>query len=174
MYYYIRWLYTFLRTVIWYFLQFPRSLIQPEEVIGRSENPLSLQRLKYHVFKDLLALQHEAKLGNKAPNCEVKTLEGASCNLLDFMKAGRPLVLNFGSCTWDLFIEDLQDFKEIVKDFDDVADFMIVYMEEAHPIEGWRIRVRSFDSLSLYRNGLNTKGLFKMSARLFLLLCKLW
>ncbi|CAH3042745.1 unnamed protein product [Porites lobata] len=135
MYYYIRWLYTFLRTLIWYFLQFPRSLIQPEEVIGRSENPLSLQRLKYHVFKDLLALQHEAKLGDKAPNCEVKTLEGASCNLLDFMKAGRPLVLNF-----DLFIEDLQDFKEIVKDFDDVADFMIVYMEEAHPVEGWRIR----------------------------------
>ena len=99
MYYYIRWLYTFLRTLIWYFLQFPRSLIQPEEVIGRSENPLSLQRLKYHVFKDLLALQHDAKLGDKAPNCEVKTLEGASCNLLDFMKAGRPLVLNFGSCT---------------------------------------------------------------------------
>ena len=58
-----------------------------------------------------------------------------------------------------------------MKDFDDVADFMIVYMEEAHPIEGWRIRVRSFDSLSLYRNGLNTKGLFKVSARLFLLLC---
>ena len=39
-----------------------------------------------------------------------------------------------------------------MKDFDDVADFTIVYIEEAHPSEGWRIRVRSFDSLSLYRN----------------------
>ena len=29
-----------------------------------------------------------------------------------------------------------------MKDFDDVVDFMIVYIEEAHPIEGWRIRVR--------------------------------
>ena len=54
-----------------------------------------------------------------------------------------------------------------MKDFDDVVDFTIVYIEEAHPIEGWRIRVRSFDSLSLYRNGLNTKGVFKVSAGLF-------
>ena len=45
-----------------------------------------------------------------------------------------------------------------MKGFDDVADFMIIYMEEAHPIEGWRIRVRFFDSLSLYRNGVKNKG----------------
>ena len=54
-----------------------------------------------------------------------------------------------------------------MKDFDDVADFTIVYIEEAHPIEGWRIKVRSSDSLSLYRNGLNTEGLFKVCAGLF-------
>ena len=147
-YYYVRWLFTVLRTTIWFILQWPRYLIQRERVVQKSENPLSWQRLKYHIFKDLLALDHTAKLGNKATNCNVNTLEGESCYLLDFMKAGRPLVLNFGSCTWDYFIEVLQEFKQVVKDFADVADFIIVYTAEGHPIEGWRIKV----SLIMFRN----------------------
>ncbi|KAJ7360333.1 Responsible for the deiodination of T4 (3,5,3',5'- tetraiodothyronine) [Desmophyllum pertusum] len=99
MYYYIRWLFTFLRTVVWFILQWPRFLFQRERVVQNSENPLSWERLKYHVFKDLLALPHTAKLGEKAPNCKVITLEGDMRCLFDFVKLSRPLVLNFGSCT---------------------------------------------------------------------------
>lgn len=142
MFYYLRWILIFLRTIIWFILQWPRILIQREKVVQNSENPLSWQRLKYHIFKDLLALHHTAKLGNKAPNCNMKTVEGEPCNLLDFMRLGRPLVLNFGSCTWDYFIEVLQQFKQVVADFADVADFLIVYTAEGHPVEGWRIKVR--------------------------------
>lgn len=39
----------------------------------------------------------------------------------------------------------LHDFGEIVRDFSDVADFVIVYIEEAHPSDGWALKV----SLSL-------------------------
>ena len=141
MYYYIRWLFIFLRTVIWFVLQWPRYLFQRKKVVQNSENPLSWQRLKYHVFKDLLALQRTAELGRKAPNCKVITLEGESRCLLDYMRLRRPLVLNFGNCTWDYFIEVLHEFKEVVKDFSDAADFLIVYTTEAHPTEGWRIKV---------------------------------
>lgn len=136
MFYYMRWLYTFLRTLVWFILQWPRILIQREKVVQNSENPLSWERLKYHVFKDLLALRHTAKLGRKAPNCKMKTLEGECCRVLDFMKLGRPLVLN------------LQEFKQVVRDFADVADFVVVYTAEGHPIEGWRIKV----SLILCKN----------------------
>lgn len=97
--YYIRSVLILLRTIIWFILQWPRYLIQREEVVQNSENPLSWERLKYHAYIDLLAVDQTAKLGNKAPNCEMKTLEGESCNLLDIMKLGQPLVLNFGSCT---------------------------------------------------------------------------
>ena len=99
MYYYICWLYIVLRTFVWFILQWPRYLFQRDKVVQKSENPLGWERLKYHIFKNLLALQHTAKLGNKAPNCKVVTLRGESCCLLDFMKPSRPLVLNFGSCT---------------------------------------------------------------------------
>ena len=40
----------------------------------------------------------------------------------------------------------LHDFGEIVRDFSDVADFVIVYIEEAHPSDGWALKV----SLSLW------------------------
>ena len=99
MLYFVRWILTFLRTLVWFVLQWPRLLVQREKVIQNSENPLGWERLKYHVYKDLLALRQTAKLGNKAPDCKMKTLDGKTCNLLDIMKLGRPLILNFGSCT---------------------------------------------------------------------------
>ena len=146
MLYYIRSALILLRTIIWFILQWPRYLIQREEVVQNSENPLSWERLKYQAYTDLLAVRQTAKLGNKAPNCEMKTLEGESCNLLDIMKLGRPLVLNFGSCTWDVYVGELPEFKQIVGDFCDIADFVLVYIAEAHPVEGWRIKVSIFIS----------------------------
>lgn len=148
MLFYILGILTFLRTVIWFILQWPRILVQRERVVQNSENPLSWQRLKYHVFKDLLALRQTAKLGRKAPNCNMKTLTGESCNLLDFRQLGRPLVLNFGSCTWDFFMKVLEEFKKVVLEFSDVADFVYVYTAEGHPIEGWRIKVSSIQSFT--------------------------
>lgn len=44
----------------------------------------------------------------------------------------RPLVLSFGSCTWPPFLYKLDEFKQLVKDFGDVADFLVVYIAEAH------------------------------------------
>ena len=38
-------------------------------------------------------------LGGPAYNASVITKDGKYCKLLDFQKEGRPLVLNFGSCT---------------------------------------------------------------------------
>ncbi|XP_042215639.1 thyroxine 5-deiodinase-like isoform X2 [Homarus americanus] len=41
-----------------------------------------------------------AELGGKAPNPVMMRLEGRSqCHLLDEAKPGRPLIINFGSCT---------------------------------------------------------------------------
>ena len=38
-------------------------------------------------------------------------------------------------------MEVLHEFKQVVADFSDVADFLVVYTTEAHPTEGWRIKV---------------------------------
>ena len=41
----------------------------------------------------------KVKLHSDAPNTTLHTLDGHECQLLDYMRPGRPLVLNFGSCT---------------------------------------------------------------------------
>ena len=58
--------------------------------------------------------------------------------LLDFQQNGRPLVINFGSCTWPPFVAKLDQFRSLIGRFGNVADFIVVYIEEAHPSNGWK------------------------------------
>uniref|UniRef100_A0A3Q3MN48 Iodothyronine deiodinase n=1 Tax=Mastacembelus armatus TaxID=205130 RepID=A0A3Q3MN48_9TELE len=91
----------------------------------------------------LLDAYKQVKLGCEAPNSKVvkvpdncsssvsnvtnvpsgtRTQNENECHLLDFESSDRPLVVNFGS---------------LVEDFSDVADFLLVYIDEAHPSDGW-------------------------------------
>uniref|UniRef100_A0A674BC09 Iodothyronine deiodinase n=1 Tax=Salmo trutta TaxID=8032 RepID=A0A674BC09_SALTR len=84
----------------------------------------------------LLDAYKQVKLGFEAPNSKVVKVPGSfrrrssltttmgphpgdECRLLDFESSDRPLVVNFGS------------------EFSDVADFLLVYIDEAHPSDGW-------------------------------------
>uniref|UniRef100_A0A3B3S772 Iodothyronine deiodinase n=1 Tax=Paramormyrops kingsleyae TaxID=1676925 RepID=A0A3B3S772_9TELE len=82
----------------------------------------------------LLDAYKQVKLGGEAPNSKVVKVPGSSdqrrslgsrmddeCHLLDFESSDRPLIVNFGS------------------EFSDVADFLVVYIDEAHPSDGWAV-----------------------------------
>ena len=91
----------------------------------------------------LCDLQKSARMGHRAPNPSVVTLDGSSHpHLLNFCRGNRPLVLNFGSWSCPVFRARTQEFLAIVRRFSDVADFLTVYIEEAHPSNGWAFQVR--------------------------------
>ena len=43
----------------------------------------------------------------------------------------------------------LADFGKLTKRFASLADFAIIYVEEAHPVDGWRFKVRFIKILIL-------------------------
>mgnify|MGYP001793794578 CR=1 FL=1 len=92
----------------------------------------------------LLDMNKKAHLGCKAYNCPVVSVDGKKCfRLLDQMKGSRPLVLNFGSASCPIFVERLKEFSQMAYEYRHVADFLIVYIAEAHPTDGWRFEVRT-------------------------------
>ena len=61
---------------------------------------LGLAALKVNIRDCLMDVMCSTnKVDMTAPNIVVKTLEKVDKVLLDFQKPGRPLVVNFGSCT---------------------------------------------------------------------------
>ncbi|XP_063586619.1 thyroxine 5-deiodinase-like isoform X1 [Penaeus indicus] len=58
------------------------------------------QRLKAMWFSNMQEANLTVEVGSPAPNpVLVRLSDGVECRLLDMAKAGRPLVINFGSCT---------------------------------------------------------------------------
>ena len=76
----------------------------------------------------------EALEGEPAPNPSVYDLATKkTVSLLSTGSRGRPLVLNFGSCSWPPFMAKLGQFGKMSAKFSSVADFLTVYISEAHP-----------------------------------------
>lgn len=89
-------------------------------------------------------LMKEAQKGRPAPNPRLVSLDGSKdFQLLDFARGSRPLVVNFGSCTCPVFMERLQQFGDIVEEYRHIADFLTIYIEEAHPTDEWKLEVRN-------------------------------
>jgi len=61
---------------------------------------MSLDRVRHQTMNQLRDILKEAQMGRAAPNPELIDLATrAKLPLLSLARAGRPLVINFGSCT---------------------------------------------------------------------------
>ena len=78
------------------------------------------------------------KVGDSVPAITLTNLEtGKQSTLQSLMRSNVPLVLNFGSCTWPPFVGQLSRFGEVMEEYKNKVDFIIVYISEAHPSDGW-------------------------------------
>lgn len=160
-----------------YFLPFAHNLI---EAMIRKLSTIEMQKEDYwnglfgwkmfNTYQKLILreLQREAYLNRQTPNPLLASVDGNTTHrLLDWARGSRPLVVNFGSCTCPVFMARLQQFGEMVEEFSNIADFLTIYIEEAHPIDEWRFKVNNycgqhakFTPHVIYRTNLSFVGHF--------------
>lgn len=129
----------FRKLVVRLFIKFAGAELS-KEVFG--ESLFGWEMYKAVTTTLMTDLQKKAKRGLEAPNPPLFSADGQSrSHLLDFARESRPLVVNFGSCTCPVFMERLREFNDVMTEFSDIADFLVIYISEAHPTDGWAFKV---------------------------------
>lgn len=85
------------------------------------------------------ALQPGPKLDETAPDFTLKTAGGKDEVTLSKLVGPKPIVLIFGNFTCGPFRSHAGNFEKLYRRYGDRANFVMVYVREAHPTDGWRM-----------------------------------
>jgi hypothetical protein len=77
------------------------------------------------------------KVGQPAPNFTLRTIDGKETVQLANVVGKKPVVLVFGNYTCGPFCNSYPAVEPVVKRFGKDATFLMVYVREAHPSDGW-------------------------------------
>lgn len=94
------------------------------------------------VYTYYLDFNKVALVGNEAPNSSIYDSNSNEYLVLDIVPDDRFLVILFGSCSWPAVMDMVRFFEDASSEFGQVAEFIVVYIEEAHPVGRWELNVR--------------------------------
>jgi thiol-disulfide isomerase/thioredoxin len=77
------------------------------------------------------------KLAERAPNFTLKTVDGKESIELSKLIGPKPVVLIFGNFTCGPFRALYPDIESLYQRYKNEATFLMVYVREAHPTDGW-------------------------------------
>jgi thiol-disulfide isomerase/thioredoxin len=88
---------------------------------------------------ELGSLQEGPAVGEAAPDFELKTADGAEAVKLSKLVGPKPVVLVFGNFTCGPFRAIFPEADALRERYKDRATFVMVYVREAHPLDGWKM-----------------------------------
>jgi Iodothyronine deiodinase/EF hand len=88
--------------------------------------------------REIGSLEPGPKLDESAPDFTLKTNDGKDEVTLSTLIGPRPVVLVFGSSTCGPFRSQTGNIEKLYRRYKDRATFVMVYVREAHPTDGWR------------------------------------
>jgi alkyl hydroperoxide reductase subunit AhpC len=98
----------------------------------------TVEMLVRGLYSGELGSIHEGpRVGAAAPEFALKTLDGKETVKLSRLIGPKPLVLVFGNFTCSPFRALTADVEAIYQRHKDAATFVMVYVREAHPTDGW-------------------------------------
>jgi thiol-disulfide isomerase/thioredoxin/Ca2+-binding EF-hand superfamily protein len=88
--------------------------------------------------REIGSLEPGPKLDESAPDFTLKTNDGNGELTLSKLIGPKPVVLVFGSSTCGPFRSQTGNIEKLYRRYKDRATFVMVYVREAHPTDGWR------------------------------------
>ena len=88
--------------------------------------------------QEIGSLQTGPDLDEPAPDFTLKTLGGREVTLSEVV-GEQPVVLVFGNFTCGPFRSQAGNVEKLYERYKDRAEFLMVYVREAHPTDGWRM-----------------------------------
>lgn len=89
------------------------------------------------------SLNEGPKLNEQAPDFALKTFDGARVVRLGEIVGQKPVVLTFGNFTCGPFRSMFPGVESIHRRFAEEAVFLMIYVREAHPTDGWKMESNS-------------------------------
>ena len=110
------------------------------QATAKSASEPSKETLVKALFKqELGSLQPGPALGENYRDFTLKTQDGKASVTLSKMVGEKPVVLVFGNFTCGPFRRDAGNLEKIFLRYKDRANFVMVYVREAHPTGGWKM-----------------------------------
>jgi hypothetical protein len=117
-----------------------RALPAPSRAgLSRGDRPTKATMIRGLFRQEVGSLQPGPKLDESAPDFTLKRVDGSSEVTLSKMIGPKPVVLIFGNFTCGPFRSQAGNFEKMHRLYGDRATFIMVYVREAHPTDGWRM-----------------------------------
>jgi thiol-disulfide isomerase/thioredoxin len=104
------------------------------------DRPSKTQLIRGLFNQEIGSLQPGPDLDESAPDFTLKTNDGESEITLSKLIGPKPVVLIFGNFTCGPFRSQAGNFEKLHRRYGDRATFVMVYVREAHPTDGWRMK----------------------------------
>jgi hypothetical protein len=103
------------------------------------------------------SIQEGPKVGDTAPDFTLKTLGGKETVRLSEQTGQKPLVLVFGNFTCGPFRGLFPDVDAVYRRHKKDANFLMVYVREAHPTNGWKMASNARAGVALKQAATNAE-----------------
>jgi hypothetical protein len=131
------------------FEQMRNSLIPPGNMFAPGDEPSKEVLVKGLLAGELGSLQEGPNIDEPAPDFELKTLDGNETIRLSERIGKKPVVLVFGNFTCGPFRSLYSGVESVHARHKDKADFLLVYVREAHPTDGWAMKSNEMVGVSV-------------------------
>lgn len=122
------------------FEQFRDALVPPGSGFSPGDMPSKEVLIKGFLAGEIGSLQEGPGLNDSAPDFTVRAISGGDTVKLSDRLGKRPLVLVFGNFTCGPFRSMYPTVEAVWNRQKEHADFLFVYVREAHPTDGWAMK----------------------------------